>query len=42
MVSANDLMGPDFADKVIALVRNQAPARLVLEGELRSVQRSER
>jgi type IV secretion system protein VirD4 len=33
MVSADDLAGPDFADKIIALVRNQAPARLVLPGE---------
>ncbi len=42
MVSADDLMGPDFADKIIALVRNQAPARLVLEGELRTAQRGGR
>src|SRR5262249_626392 len=27
------LMGPDFADKVIALVRGQSPAKLLLPGE---------
>lgn len=42
MVSADDLMGPEFADKIIALVRNQAPARLVLAGELRTAQRGGR
>ena len=39
MVYPADLAGPDFADKVIALVRNQAPARLVLPGELKTAQR---
>jgi type IV secretion system protein VirD4 len=39
VVSADDLMGPNFADKIIALVRNQAPARLVLAGELKMMQR---
>jgi type IV secretion system protein VirD4 len=42
MVSEDDLMGPNFADKIIALVRNQAPARLVLAGEPKIAQRSER
>jgi hypothetical protein len=42
MVSADVLMGEDFTDKIIALVRNQAPARLVLAGELRAAQRSTR
>jgi hypothetical protein len=40
MVSADDLMGPEYADKVIALVRHQAPARLVLAGELKGAQQS--
>ncbi len=33
MVSAADLTGPDFADTIIALVRGQPPARLMLPGE---------
>jgi hypothetical protein len=33
MVSAADLAGPDFADTIIALVRGQPPARLMLPGE---------
>jgi len=39
MVYPADLAGPDFADKVIALVRNRPPARLVLPGELKTAQR---
>jgi type IV secretory pathway TraG/TraD family ATPase VirD4 len=39
MVSAKELAGPEFADKVIALVRNEAPARLVLPTELKMAQR---
>jgi len=42
MVSADDLMGPEFSDKIIALVRNQAPARLVLASEPRTTQRNGR
>jgi type IV secretion system protein VirD4 len=42
MVSPADLAGPDYADKIIALVRNQPPARLVLPGELKTAQRRER
>jgi hypothetical protein len=40
MVSADDLMGADFTDTIIALVRNHAPARLVLPGELKMARRS--
>jgi type IV secretion system protein VirD4 len=39
MVSADELAGPEFADKIIALVRNKAPARLVLPTELKTAQR---
>jgi hypothetical protein len=39
MVSAAELAGPDFAGKTIALVRNQAPARLVPPTELKTAQR---
>jgi hypothetical protein len=39
MVSAEELAGPAFADKIIALVRDEAPARLVLPTELRTAQR---
>jgi hypothetical protein len=39
MVSAEELAGPDFAGKIIALVRNQAPARLVPPTELKTAQR---
>jgi type IV secretion system protein VirD4 len=34
-----DLAGPDFADKIIALIRGQPPAKLVLPGELKTSQR---
>jgi hypothetical protein len=40
MCSADELMGPDFAGKIIALVRDQAPARLVLPGEIKKARRS--
>jgi hypothetical protein len=39
MVYPAELMGSDFADKIVALVRNQAPARLVLPAELKTAQR---
>jgi hypothetical protein len=39
MVYPAEFAGPDFADKVIALVRSQPPARLVLPGELKTAQR---
>jgi type IV secretion system protein VirD4 len=39
MVSAAELAGPDFAGKIIALVRNQAPARLMPPTELKTAQR---
>jgi hypothetical protein len=39
MVYPADLAGPEFADKIIALVRGRAPARLVLPGELKTSQR---
>jgi type IV secretion system protein VirD4 len=39
MVSAEELAGPEFAGKIIALVRNQAPARLVPQTELKTAQR---
>jgi hypothetical protein len=39
MVSAEELAGPEFAGKIIALVRGQAPARLVPPTELKTAQR---
>jgi hypothetical protein len=39
MVSAEELTGPEFADKIIALVHNEPPARLVLPTELKTAQR---
>ena len=39
MVSADELAGPDFTGKIIALVRNQAPARLASPTELKTAQR---
>ncbi len=39
MISAEELAGPDFAGKIIALVHNQAPARLVPPTELKTAQR---
>src|SRR5262249_60984719 len=39
MVSADELAGPAFAGKIIALVHNQAPARLLPPAELRTAQR---
>jgi hypothetical protein len=39
VVTADELMGADFADEIVALVRGQAPARLVLPGEAKSAQR---
>ena len=39
MVSAEELAGPEFADKIIALVHNEPPARLVLPTELKTAQR---
>jgi hypothetical protein len=39
MVQPDELAGPEFADKIIALVRNKAPARLVLPAELKTAQR---
>jgi hypothetical protein len=39
MVSAEELRGPEFADKIIALVRNEAPARLAPPTELKTAQR---
>jgi type IV secretion system protein VirD4 len=39
MVYAAELAGPDFADKIIALVRGQPPAKLVLPGEMKTAQR---
>jgi hypothetical protein len=39
MVSAEELAGPEFADKIIALVHDEAPARLVLPTELKTAQR---
>jgi type IV secretion system protein VirD4 len=38
MVYPADLAGPDFADLIVALVRNQPPAKLVLPGELKTAQ----
>ena len=42
MVSAEELAGQDFAGKIIALVHNQAPARLVPPTELKTAQRREK
>jgi type IV secretion system protein VirD4 len=39
MVEPNDLMGPEFDGKIITLVRNRPPAKLVLPGELKTAQR---
>jgi type IV secretion system protein VirD4 len=39
MVTAEELTGPEFADKIIALVRDEAPARLVAPTELKTAQR---
>jgi type IV secretion system protein VirD4 len=39
MVSAEEFAGPEFAGKIIALVRSQAPARLVPPTELKTAQR---
>jgi type IV secretion system protein VirD4 len=39
MVSADEFAGPEFAGKIIALVRSQAPARLVPPTELKTAQR---
>jgi type IV secretion system protein VirD4 len=39
MVSAEELAGTDFAGKIIALVHNQAPARLMPPTELKTAQR---
>jgi len=39
MVATDELLGRDFADKIIALVRGQSPARLVLPTELKTAQR---
>ena len=39
MVSADELRGAEFADKIIALVRDEPPARLVPPTELKTAQR---
>jgi type IV secretion system protein VirD4 len=39
MVPADELAGPELAGKIIALVRNQPPARLVPPTELKTAQR---
>jgi type IV secretion system protein VirD4 len=39
MIQPDELTGPDFDDKIIALVRNLAPARLVLPTELKTAHR---
>jgi hypothetical protein len=39
LVTAADLAGPEFADKVVALVRGQPPAKLVLPGAMKAGQR---
>jgi hypothetical protein len=39
MVSADLLRGAEFADRVIALVRDEPPARLALPTELKTAQR---
>ena len=39
MATADELTGRDHADKIIALVRGQAPARLMLPGEMKTAQR---
>jgi type IV secretory pathway TraG/TraD family ATPase VirD4 len=42
MLTAADLAGPEFAGKIIALVRGQPPARLVLPGAAKAGQRRAR
>ena len=39
MVATDELLGREFADRIIALVRGQPPARLVLPTELKTAQR---
>lgn len=39
MTAAAELAGPEFADKIVALVRGQPPARLMLPGETKTAQR---
>ncbi len=39
LVAAADLAGPEFADKIIALVRGQPPAKLVMPGAMKIGQR---
>jgi type IV secretion system protein VirD4 len=39
LIAAADLVGPEFADKIIALVRGQPPAKLVLPGATKIGQR---
>ena len=39
VASTDELTGPEFAGRIIALVRNQAPARLVPPTELKTAQR---
>jgi type IV secretion system protein VirD4 len=39
MVAADELAGPHFADKIVALVRGQTPAKLAPPGETKSGQR---
>src|SRR5262249_30559824 len=42
MVAIDELAGPNFADKIIALMRGQAPAKLVLHGDTKAGQRRRR
>jgi type IV secretion system protein VirD4 len=39
MVQPDELVGPEFDGKIITLVRNRPPAKLVLPGELKTAQR---
>jgi type IV secretion system protein VirD4 len=39
MVQPDELIGPEFDGKIITLVRNRPPAKLVLPGELKTAQR---
>jgi type IV secretory pathway TraG/TraD family ATPase VirD4 len=39
MTAAAELAGPEFADKIVALMRGQPPARLILPGEMKTAQR---
>ena len=39
LATADELTGPEFADTIVALVRGQAPARLMLPGEMKTAPR---